>query len=315
MTAAAAKPVYVLHGDDAHLRDEARAGILDAVLGGADPQTCVTTFDVEAELADVLDELRTLPFLSPHRVVIVRDADAFITANRAALEAYVKAPSVTATLVLTVLSWNRSTNLAKIVAKVGQVFDCASPAAGNLGRWLSEQAAKRDKTIEPQACALLTAWIGVDLGSLTNEMEKLALYVGERKKITVDDVSAIVTATAGPATFALTNALTAGEVKGALTALAGMLTVRGEEFRTLGMIGWHLRKVLKAHQLLAAGQSLEGELRMPYEQRQAFMALLKRRPLTKVQADFRRLISTDIAMKSGTEAAAAMQDLVVALCM
>ena len=47
----------------------------------------------QASLADVLDEVRTLPFLARCRVVIVEGADPFVTAHRKELEAYAEKPS------------------------------------------------------------------------------------------------------------------------------------------------------------------------------------------------------------------------------
>jgi len=308
------KCVYVLHGHDAHLRDQAQQAIVSAVLGQADAQTCVTSFDAEAELADVLDELRTVPLLAPRRVVVVRDADAFISANRQALESYLESPSKTASLVLMVLTWNKAHRIAKAVAKVGHVFDCSAPDPRDLGRWLVHQASQRGKTLAPDAAELMAEWVGAELAMLSSELEKLSLYVGDRDRITAEDVAAVVTATAGPAAFALTNAVSAQDPAAALKALAGMLTTRGEEFRTLGLIGWHLRKVLAAQQQAAAGQRPGAALRMPSAQKRVFLEMLKRRPAAKIQGDFRKLIAADLAMKSGTPPRAALQDLVVALC-
>ncbi len=95
-----------------------------------------------------------------------------------------------------------------------------------------------------------------------------------------------------------------------------MLTARGEEFRTLGMIASHLRRVLRAGQLAACGADPAAALnpRMPYHAKQAFLAMLSRRPLRAVQEDFRRLIRADLGMKSGADAGAALQELVVGLC-
>ena len=312
----AVKPVYVLHGADAFLRDTHRREIIDALIGDADPQTCVTSFDATAELAEVLDELRTLPFLAPHRVVIVRDADAFVSANREALEQYLQSPVETSSLVLTVLSWPKTTRISKIVAKIGSVFQCAAPKYRQLNQWLAQAAAQRGKEIAPDAGQLLNEWIGEDLASLDSEIEKLSLFVGERRLITAADVAEVVTATAGPAAFALTNALTAGNAPAALKALSGMLTVRGEEFRVTGMIRWHLRKVLRGCQLAAAGDRPERALspKIPPPQRNAFLSLMKRRSLRAVQGDFRNLIRTDLGMKSGTPPLAALQELVILLC-
>ena len=69
------KPVYVLHGSDTFLRDTHRAEIIGQAVGDADSQLCVCSFDATAELAEVLDELRTVPFLAPLRIAVVTDAD------------------------------------------------------------------------------------------------------------------------------------------------------------------------------------------------------------------------------------------------
>ncbi len=312
MTAQPVKPVYVLHGGDAYLADEYRREIAAAVVGDADPQMCISSFDSDSELAEVLDALRTLPFLAERRLVILRDADAFVSAHREALEEYFASPSPTGVLMLMVSSWPKTTRLYKLVEKIGRVCDCSAAQGADLVRWIHNAADRRNKKISPQAAALLSDWIGADLAALDGEIEKLSLYVGRRQQIEVDDLSAIVTATAGPHAFALSNAITAGDAKAALKALDGMLTARGEEFKTLGQVAWHLRRSLAAAKQVAAGQS--PSLRMPPQQRSEFLAMLKRRPVSKLEADFRRMIQTDLAMKSGVKPRQAMQELVIALC-
>jgi len=315
MTAEQVKPVYVLFGSDSFLLDAARAEIIARAIGDSDPQVAVTPFESDAELATVLDELRTLPFLAPRRAVVIRDADAFVSAHREVLETYLDNPSQNSTLLLVVTSWPKNTRLFKLVEKVGQAIDCSAPDARRLPAHITQSAAKRGKKIDPQASQLLAAWVGTDLGGLDNEIEKLALYVGERPTITSEDVAKLVTASGGTEAFALTNAITDGNPASALQCLSGMLTKRGEEFKVLGMLVWHLRRVLAAQQGIAAGKPPRSAIPpMPYSQQQAFVDMLKRRPLEKLQGDFRRLIAADLAMKTGAEATAALQTLVVQLC-
>jgi DNA polymerase III delta subunit len=81
------------------------------------------------------------------------------------------------------------------------------------------------------------------------------------------------------------------------------------------MIGWHLRRTLQAQQLIEAGRRPEAAVgNMPRGPRQKFIAMLQRRPLGKVQQDFRRLIRADLSMKTGAGPAGAMQELVIKLC-
>ena len=317
MAASAPKPIYVLHGNDAYLRDKHRRELIDRFLGDADPQTCIAMFDATATLSEVLDELRTLPFLAPLRMVIVHDADAFVVAHRDALENYLQSPAPSGVLVLIVGSWRSNTRLAKATAAVGQTFDCSEVKAGAAGGHVMQFAAERDKQINRDAAQLLVQWIGSDLSALAGEVEKLATYVGDRKQITIKDVSTLVTASAGPDAFDLTNAIASGDTPGALKALGGLLNVRGEEFRTLGLIGWHLRMALRAAELVHRGQSPDNACRaakIPPFRKNDYLQLLRRRPVQKLRADFRALLRADLAMKSGTSASAAMQDLVIALC-
>lgn len=317
MATPAVKPIYILHGKDGFLRDAARREIVAAAVGDADRQLCVASFDATAELADVLDELRTLPFLAPHRVVIVRDADPFVAAHREALEQYLREPVATATLVLIVSSCpKKNTRLARLAAKIGRMIDCSSPDRRGAGRFLKDAAARRGKKLAPDAAELLVQWIGEDLATLDAEIEKLSLYTGPRETISAEDVSAVVSATAGPAAFALVNALTAGDARAALAALDGMLTGRGEEFRVLGIIGWHLRKAMRAQQLIAEGRPPDAALHscnVRYGKRE-FLGMLRRRPAPVLREDFRRMIRADLGMKTGAAATAALQPLVVELC-
>jgi DNA polymerase-3 subunit delta len=310
------KPVYVLYGTDEFLQVENRRGIISRVIGSGDPQTSVRTFEPDVELSDVLDELRTVPFLSPHRVVVVTDADDFVSDYRGQLEKYLSSPSGTSSLILSVSSWAKNTRLYKMVEKIGEAIDCTGPDRKDAGRYLRELAAKRGKKIGPQAAELMLEWCGEDLGTLDNEIEKLSLYIGDRKEIAPDDVAALVAAAAGPRAFALTNAITAGDTSAALKALAGSLTRRGEEFRVLGMIAWHLRRAMQVHQEIAKGAGPAEACRSAriYGGQREFLQMLRRRPRTRLRKDFRCALAADLDMKSGVEPVAALQQLVVGLC-
>jgi len=306
------KPVYVLHGTDAFLRDAARREIVAALVGDADPRLCVSSFDAGAELADVFDELRTPPLLAGRRVVVLADADAFVSAHREKLEDLLQAPPARSSLVLVVASWRAGTRLDKLVRQIGGTRDCSRPDRQGAQRFIQDAARRRGKKIAPAAASALGELIGPDLARLDAEVEKLATYAGPRQTITAEDVGRLVAPAAGPEAFALANAVTAGEPRAALKALADVLTSRGAEFQVLGMLGWHLRRSLAAAQDLAAGR--KPTLNAPPAQRDALLAMLRRRPLRRLQRDVRRLLAADLAMKSGADPAEQMQRLVVELC-
>jgi DNA polymerase-3 subunit delta len=217
--------------------------------------------------------------------------------------------------VLTVSAWPATTRLYKLVAKVGQAISCHAPKTGDLISWMERAAAKQGKKLARQAAQTLLDWVGPDMSALDSEIAKLSAYVGGRQTIQGEDIAAVVTAAAGPVAFELANAIAAGQTPAALKALEKMLRVRGDEFRTLGAVAWHLRRALLAQRQIASGVSPRQAVpRMPDPQREAFLQMLGRRGLAVLQADFRRMIQADLAMKSGAEPKAALQELLVALC-
>jgi DNA polymerase III subunit delta len=307
--------VYVIHGKDPYLVADARRKILADVLGEADPQLCVTTFEDSAELRDVLDELRTLPFLAPHRVAVIRNAEAFVSAHRDKLEDYFDNPAETGTLVLEVGTWNKSTKLAKKLPSVGELIACESPAGRDLVDWIITRVAEQGMKIEQAAANLLAQAVDDDLGQAASEVEKLCLYAAGNNAITARDVTDIVTARISPEAFALVNAIIAAPPSAALEELDRAMTTRGAEFAILGQLGWHVRRALQVAQAINDGQSPTAACKANkvwYDQ-DRFLAMLRRRGMRALQQDMRRLLQADLSMKSGRDARSAMQELVVQL--
>jgi DNA polymerase III subunit delta len=181
------KPVYALVGDDSFLQLQKLAAILREL--GSDVQRA----DFEGEtagLAEVLDELRSFAmFGSGGKLVVVRNADDFISRYREQLEDFLAEPPKSSTLVLRVASLPGNQRIAKLIAKVGSVEKCEPPA--DLRRWIVDHAKAAHKiTVAPDAAALLADHIGADLGKLDNELAKLALQV-DSGKVTADDVRGV----------------------------------------------------------------------------------------------------------------------------
>src|SRR5438045_2484010 len=83
------QPVYVLHGDEPFLKRQVLAALRTLVLGPDAEDFALSTHPGDkATYAAVRDELETLPFLAPRRLVVVENADPFVTRERARLEKY-----------------------------------------------------------------------------------------------------------------------------------------------------------------------------------------------------------------------------------
>lgn len=253
------RPVYAVYGDEAYLRREVVHEIVRRALGeGADEFAVVHFPGEKTPLADVLDELRTLPFLSRRRVVIVDEADPFVTAHRAQLEAYVARPAETGVLVLSVKTWMATTRLAKQVQQSGVGIECKTPRSDVLVRWLVDLAQHRfQATLTGPAAHLLVELVGPELSLLASEVEKLATYVGERLTIHREDVAKLVGAGRIETIWKTIEAATTGRMSEALDDIDRLLATGESPVGFLGAITFSLRRIYHAGQLRIAGKDLE----------------------------------------------------------
>ena len=237
-------PVYALVGPDPFLQ----LLRLAEILRGLPPDAQRVDADGErAELADVLDELRSFAMFGGGKVVVVRDADAFITRFREPLEEYVAAPSDSATLVLRLASLPKTQRIAKAIAKVGSIEDCSPPV--DVARWAADRARSAHKfTLEPEAARLLVELVGADLGRLDNELAKLAIDADETGgKVGPRKVADSVSFQREQEIKEMTVALATGDVVGALRRWRQLIQLdKSAEFRAVTWLGMWLEDVRAA---------------------------------------------------------------------
>src|SRR5262245_8596611 len=111
--------MVVLSGDERSLKLDALAALTPLVCG-EDSEASVTKFaGKEADWKSVRDELLTVSMWSERRLVLVEEADDFVSENRETLEKYVDKPAKKSLLVLDVGSFPKTTRLFKAVDKLG----------------------------------------------------------------------------------------------------------------------------------------------------------------------------------------------------
>src|SRR5262245_52255356 len=212
-------PLMVLHGDEAFLKREALALIRRRVLGDTqDAEASIHAGD-KATFAAVCDELETMPFFSPRRLLVVETADPFVTKFRGALEKKVSDLPKTAVLVLEVRTWASNTKLAKMVEDAASIA-CKAPPAYRLPPWCVQWAQSRyGKQLTNPAANLLVELVGVEMGLLDQELLKLAIYVGDNPRVDVDEVDKLVGNSRAESTFRIFDAIGAGQAGQALAIL------------------------------------------------------------------------------------------------
>lgn len=299
-------PIAVIYGDEEYRKAEVLVGLLNRLLPPeVDRAMALSEFDGSQSeeqggpvLATVMDDLLTLPFLADRRVVVIREADKFITAHREKLERYAASPSPTGVLVMTCRSFPKTTRLSKAVAAVGgQLVECKKLTTRGLIDFVTAEAGNRGKRADYAVAARLVELIGQDQGLLAGEVEKLCLYIGSRQAVTIDDVSDLVGQTREEKIFAVMDAAAAGDLARALQLWNQVVaTDPAAVYKALGGIAFKVRNWLTAHEMASQRvplRSIAPKVMMWGRERELEALLHRLTPtrLKRILADIARLDS------------------------
>jgi len=108
---------------------------------------------------------------------------------------------------------------------------------------------KHDKKIDPDIIPILLDRVGFHPVAAVMEAEKLALYIGEEKLITREDVDAIIGRTREEALYELTEAVTSGRLEEGLLILAHLQDNGVHGLAILATLRNHIRKLLLVRSL------------------------------------------------------------------
>jgi DNA polymerase-3 subunit delta len=300
------QPVFVITGDEEFLKRRTLAALQAVIVGESDPSFAVSSYPGDkADFAAIRGELDTLPFLCEARLVVVEQADPFVTKFRAMLEKFVEKPATSGVLVLDVKSWPSNTKLAKLVPETA-TFVCKAPAAYKLAGWCAEWAkAHYGKKLPTNAAELLVDLVGPQMGLLDAELNKLAIYAGERPGIELADVDALVGRSRAANVFKIMDAVGDGKPAAALTILSELFEEGEAELAILGALGAQLRRLALAARLHRQGAPLDnamdraGVAKWP-QARDSAVKQLKHLGWNRLDKLYDWLVEVDQGMKGGS---------------
>jgi DNA polymerase-3 subunit delta len=261
-------PIVVIAGEELLLRNSHIAELQKAVFGNEDPGMGLVRLDATSlggdALAAILDEVRTPSMFAPKKLVVVDPADPLFKkdaaddpnrlGNREILENYLESPVAdgSATLVLVVSSWLKTTRLHKAIDKMGGVRWCEPIKEYQVPQWIARRAPEaHGKSIEPAAAERLAQLIGPDLQRLDNELAKLSLYQPDAPAIALAAVDALVGFQHEQQIWDMINALAARDAQTALRKIDELWVLDSKiEYTATGAVFSWVHQVLKARELV-----------------------------------------------------------------
>jgi len=253
------KSVFLLVGDEEFLKEEwlkdARAKIFKENAANAAADFNLFFANEAIDPSEAISIARTRPFLNAKRLIVIKNIDSLKSAgHREQILSYLKNPSVDTILVLEADVKEKDypgDKFLSAAAEFSQVVPFKKLYDANLSGWITRRAFLRNKKIEPAARELLRQLKGNNLKSIDEEIEKLALYVGQRQMITRADAQALVGGDREATVYDLLEAISQRDTKRVLSLGADF--DKNDLGGAVGLLCWNLRLLLRVREGLKAG--------------------------------------------------------------
>jgi DNA polymerase III subunit delta len=248
------RPAYVWVGDEAFFRKRCRDAVIKHLVPAEMREFGIYEFDLtETSLAEVLNRARTPSLMAPFQVFFVRGVKQLYGRGShdeefEAIAAYVRDPNPDALVVfiadhisipadarrMEMADRDRFDRLRETLGEYCGMVELARVEEGDAARWVLDTASAQGVKVEADAARELVDALGADMMMIASELEKLMLYAGERKRITLGEVEAMILAAKQRSLYELTDAISAKDRKRALEILDAILSTADGEDAAIG---------------------------------------------------------------------------------
>jgi DNA polymerase-3 subunit delta len=246
------RPAYLLLGEEPLLRDDALGAIREATLEAPTREFNFDRLEGAGTAPGALfDALRSLPVLSPRRLVWLREPAEAKGRAGPLLDALAEAvfeirERSDLVLVVTASQADRRERWVRAFTEPTALLSCDPPKGrASLLGFVRGEARRQGLSLEEGVAEIFAERIGPQLLLLRQEIEKAALLAAPARKLSRDHVQRSAIDVAEEPIWDLTDALGQGRGGQALSVLGKLLRSGTPEPVVLGSLASHFRKLLR----------------------------------------------------------------------
>jgi DNA polymerase III subunit delta len=259
------RPVILVYGPDQGLVHERIQSLLkSANTGEGDPFALVPLEGdtIASDPGRLADEVHTIGLFGGRRLVHVRAGS---RSFNEALEALLDNPPENSIVLIEAGDLKRGAPLRKLLepAKAATVIPCYQDSERDLSRLIDKTVSEAGLSIDVDARDSLIGLIGADRLASRSELEKLTLYAKDKKRISFEDVQAVIADASSLALDDILDSAAAGDADSAVSAYAKALKAGIAPDRVINAAIWHVFNLHRLSLQVERGQSVsrvvEGE--------------------------------------------------------
>jgi DNA polymerase III subunit delta len=257
-------PIYLIFGTEAFLINETKQLILSRTLNEEEMDFNYASYDLEETSIEVaLEDAETLPFIGEKKVIFLHNPT-FLTAektkgkvehNLTRLESYLKEPAPYSVIVFSAPyeKLDERKKVTKELKRQAVTIEAKKLSEPELKGWVRERAKLNGIDIEVAAVERMLVLAGTNLFLLTSEVDKLALYANDEKKIDVEIVEKLVSKSLEQNIFTLIEKVVQRKLDEALRIYYDLLKQNEEPIKILALLAGQFRLIYQVKELARKG--------------------------------------------------------------
>ena len=249
------KTVYLFYGDDRFSLNQKLKFWQDEFIKKYGENALEIVYGEKLDTSDFATNLETLPFLSEKRLVVVKNfLDLGKDEEQKKIATAIENPPDFCLLIFQENEVPKKTNpIYKKIAKIGTLQEFKALTPSEISKWIVDKAKKENIKISFFTANYLSQQCGPELWSISNELEKLALFA-DNKEITKEMIDTLCIPSLSSSIFKLTDEVAQKNVKASLKTF-GILKDSGEELNGIFfMLVRHFRILTQVQELVSKGE-------------------------------------------------------------
>jgi len=307
------RPAYLFTGKEDFLA-EAGVKVLTAKLLTDDERDLNLNVFYGRDADRLQDALMSPPIFAARRVVVVRHAQELSVKQLDGVIRYLQNPPADGCLILWAGDLDKRKTFHKRTEGLLEPVLCGKLKDTELSQWMHQQTSARGKKLEEGAVQRLSVLEWPGLRELASELDRLMLMVGDKDRITAEDVEEMGGGSYEFERWALSEAVGAGDLAKALQTVENLQTWSAKGTQIIGDLHRLLRQLwfLRYH---IEKKTTDEAKRALHLHEFVFGKLLRqaqRCPMVALEDALLRVLEADLSIKRGLRPDSLEASLVVA---
>jgi len=312
-------PVYLLYGEENYLKEDILKKCRNRLLDSAYRELNYKIFyGDKLTINEVINDLETLPMISKHKLVVIKEAEKINKNDEKKLINYFNKLSLKnkfSTLIIIYKEGRPSKELITAIKRVGVSANFINADKVKLPLWIKSKFSQSNKKITQEALFYLQSIVSSDLARLFNEIEKIDIFTKNQKIIEKEDVMMTIGGSESVNIFKVLDSIGDRDIE---NAVEGMVRLNQSDLHHLSifaMIYRQIKLILQTKLLLENGFNLkevEKALKLPYFVVEKIIKQSKKYTFKEIGKSYELLNIADLEFKdSRKEPKIILEELVV----